>query len=290
MEQTHARPILEMNKERRNFYRAAIEALQGADVPFLIGGAYALKHYTGIARDTKDLDVFVRPKDSERLLKGIAAAGYRTEMTFTHWLGKAFHEEHYIDVIFSSGNGLCEVDDLWFDRAVQADIVGIPVGLTPPEEMIWSKSFVMERERFDGADVAHLIHASGPKLDWSHLLSRFGSHWRVLLSHLILFGFIYPREQSRIPDSVMMELLGRLENEMSRKRVFEQVCQGTLLSRAQYLQDTQLWGYRDARLLPTGTMTEKEVSRWTEAIATDATEKNKVPLGEESIPEATSKD
>ena len=34
------------------------------------------------------------------------------------------------------------------------------------EETLWSKAFVMERERYDGADVAHLILAHGERLDW----------------------------------------------------------------------------------------------------------------------------
>ncbi len=58
--------------------------------------------------------------------------------------------------------------------------------------MIWSKAFIMERERYDGADIAHLILACGRDLDWRRLLGRFGRRWRVLLSHLVLFGFVYP--------------------------------------------------------------------------------------------------
>jgi hypothetical protein len=58
------------------------------------------------------------------------------------------------------------------------------------EETIWSKAFVMERERYDGADIAHLLRASAERLDWHRLLERFDAHWPVLLSHLILFGFI----------------------------------------------------------------------------------------------------
>jgi hypothetical protein len=28
---------------------------------YLVGGGYAMAHYTGIARNTKDLDIFIRP-------------------------------------------------------------------------------------------------------------------------------------------------------------------------------------------------------------------------------------
>jgi hypothetical protein len=158
------------------------------------------------------------------------------------------------------------VDDGWFEYAVPAEVLGIPVKLCPPEETIWSKALIMERERYDGADVAHLIRALGPGLDWPRLLRRFGPHWRVLLSHLILFGFVYPGERWRIPPKVMRELTKRLLTEVDAGHPDERLCGGTLLSRAQYLPDVQAWGYRDARLSPTGSMTDDDVVRWTAGI------------------------
>ena len=44
------------------------------------------------------------------------------------------------------------------------------------------------------------------------------------------------------------------------------VCQGTLLSRAQYLVGVDEWGYEDARLTPRGTMTEEQTAEWTGGI------------------------
>jgi len=247
------------------FYVAALQALS-ARVPFLVGGAYALSRYTGIFRDTKDLDVFVHPRDVEATLDALAGAGYRTELTFPHWLGKAFSGEHVIDVIFSSGNGFAQVDDAWFEHAVQDTVLGVPARLCPAEEMIWSKAFIMERERYDGADIAHLLRARAGDLDWRRLLQRFGSCWRVLLSHLVLFGFIYPSERGRIPGPVMTELIRRLVAEQCQGSAPHPVCFGTLLSRAQYLVDVDTLGYGDARLDPAGTMTADEVAEWTAAI------------------------
>ena len=87
--------------------------------------------------------------------------------------------------------------------------------VTAPEETIWLKCYIMERERFDGADVAHLIHSCAERLDWAHLVRRFNGSWRVLLSHLVLFGFIYPSERNRIPASVMSDLLQRTQEELN---------------------------------------------------------------------------
>ena len=64
----------------------------------------------------------------------------------------------------------------------------------PVEEMIWSKAFLMERERFDGADVPHLMRARQQRSNWPRLLPRFGEHWRVLLAHLVLFPYVYPHD------------------------------------------------------------------------------------------------
>jgi hypothetical protein len=124
----------------------------------------------------------------------------------------------------------------------------------------------MERERFDGADVAHILQARAERLDWRRLLERFGPHWRVLLAHLVMFGFIYPAERARIPAWVLRSLQARLDEELERPPPTEPLCQGTLLSREQYLVDVECLGYTDAREAPRGAMTPEEIARWTAAI------------------------
>ncbi|MBI4525548.1 MAG: hypothetical protein HY695_17255 [Deltaproteobacteria bacterium] len=254
------------------FYREALTTLRDSRMEFLVGGAYSMLQYAGIARNTKDLDIFIRPEDCDRILELLSGTGCRTQVMFPHWLGKAYCGSNYIDVIFSSGNAVAQVDDEWFAHAVEGDVLGIPVRFCPPEETIWSKAFVMERERYDGADIAHLIRACGKTLDWRRLLRRFGSHWRVLLSHLVLFEFAYPSEQSQVPEWVMRELTRRLHNDRENSGEADRICQGTLLSREQYLVDIDQWGYRDARLLPKGNMTKGETERWTAAIPGKSTE------------------
>jgi len=255
--------------DARAFYLAALHTLRDSGIDFLVGGAYALQRYTGIARDTKDLDVFVRPGDCERVLAAFAEAGFDTELPFPHWLGKARSGGDMVDVIFSSGNGCARVDDDWFRHAVDDRVFDVAVRLIPAEEMIWSKALIMERERYDGADIAHLLRARGRGLDWTRLRERFGPNWRVLLSHLILFGFVYPGHRDVVPPRVMRDLMSRLEREVGAPAPDngdDRLCRGTLLSREQYLVDVDCWGYRDARLGPDGTMTEDHVATWTAAI------------------------
>jgi hypothetical protein len=242
-----------------------VQTLNQAEIPFLLGGGFALKFYMGRGRSIKDMDIFVYRRDVDRIFEVLRVAGFRTEMTFTHWLAKVIDGALYLDVIFSSGNGLCEVDELWFEHSAKGKVFGLPVRFCPPEEMLWSKAFIMERERYDGNDIAHLLLACGQRLDWDRLLFRFGAHWRVLLSHLILFGYIYPSERDRLPQPVIRELLGRLERELRMPPVSEPSCQGPLLSRIQYRIDVEEMGYKDARLRPGGKMTARETADWTMA-------------------------
>jgi len=247
-------------------YRHVLQVLRDGGVDFLVGGAYAFTRYTGIERSTKDFDVFVRYVDRHRALDVLYEAGFETELTFPHWLGKAFWGEDFCDVIFSSGNGVAAVDDGWFDHAPEADILGVRSRICPAEEMLWSKAFVMERERYDGADVIHLIRCGAGTLDWDRVLARFGDRWRVLLVNLVLFGFVYPGERTRVPRRVMDELLSRLAGELESDSPDRKLCQGTVISRQQYLIDVTDWGYRDGRLPPTGAMSAEEIAAWTEAI------------------------
>src|SRR6187455_871025 len=143
----------------REFYRDAMTLMNDGGLDFLVGGAYAFARYTGIERHTKDFDVFIRRKDFDLAESIFKKAGLRTELTFPHWIGKAFKGDDFVDLIFSAGNGVATVDEIWFEHAVPGRVFDMDVRLIPAEEMIWSKGLIMERERYDGADVAHVIHA-----------------------------------------------------------------------------------------------------------------------------------
>ena len=264
-------------EEAREFYRRALAALDEARVPFLVAGAYAFAHYTGIERHTKDFDVFVRPEDVELAHRALGAIGCEIDRYSPHWLSKARYGDLYVDIIHSSGNGIVEVDDLWFVHAAAGKVLGREVRLCPAEEMIWSKAFIMERERFDGADVAHLLHACGAGLDWQRLLDRFGEHWRVLLAHLVLFGFVYPDRRDTVPRWLVDDLAGRLRREGEEPVPEERVCRGTLVSRSQYLYDVEQLGYGDGRLPPAGTMSRWELDRWRERTRREVPEAEAVP-------------
>ena len=251
--------------DTNTFYRRTLHVLSDAQVPFLVGGSHAFLHYTGIARDTKDLDLFVRYEDLQTALDALEQAGYRTERTFAHWLAKAFQGDDFVDLVYSSGNGVARIDDDWFDHSVESQVLGMPVRLAPAEELIWQKAFLMERERFDGGDVMHLLLRCGHSLDWDRLIARFDKNWRLLFSYLTLFSFVYPGVREPIPDAVyrnFLERAGQPDDTPSEPPL----CRGTLISRTQYLVDIGRWSFVDARIQPHGALTPEETVYWTWAI------------------------
>lgn len=252
--------------DTNTFYRRTLHVLSDAGVPFLVGGSHAFLEYTGIVRNTKDFDLFLRRSDLDRAVEALCDAGYRTEVSFPHWLAKAWQHDDFVDLVFSSGNGICVVDDGWFEHAVETQVLGMPVKIVPCEELMWQKAFVMERERFDGADLMHIIRCRAEDIDWDRLLVRFAERWPLLYTYLLFFTFVYPSEAPRLPAPVLDELRTRHEA-LRVAPATDRVCQGTLVSREQYLIDVGQYGYADARLDPRGTMTPEDAIYWTWAIS-----------------------
>lgn len=239
----------ELGARTIDFYVGTMAALDEAGVEFLVGGAWAFEAHTGIGGRTKDLDLFIRPRDVEAALAVLEGRGHPTELTSPIWIAKARDGDELVDLIFSSGNGICTVDDAWFQHAVPSSVLGRKVGLIPIEEMIWSKSFLMERDRFDGADVQHLILAAGGKLDGDRLLARFGVHWRVLLAHLVLFDYAFPSRRDHVPAGLRQALVDRAQDPEAAPEASDgrDLCYGTFLSRHQYAADVEDGDFVDAR-------------------------------------------
>ncbi len=261
----------EIDAPAADFYRRVLRCLSDAGIPFLVGGSFAHACHTGIRRPTKDLDLFILRQDYERIMQRMAAEGWDTEMRFPHWLAKVWGGQEFVDLIFNSGNGVIPVDARWFASNRRAEVLGVPVHIVNVEDSLLSKAFVMERERYDGGDIAHLLQVHAQSMEWNGLLERFGAHWRVLLAHLTLFGYIYPAERHHVPRWVMERLMDALADETREAPATQQnLCAGTLLSREQYLYDIRQLGYTDGRLTQSSTMTPRDVAIWTDAITSES--------------------
>jgi hypothetical protein len=239
-----AEPILK-DPTAEGFYVDALRELAALNIPFLLAGTYALSAYTGITRETKDLDIFCKAGDYPRILAHFKSTGHAISVEDERWLGKVHKGKHFFDVIFASSNGTMPVSDAWFEHARQIEVFGTPVRIVGPTELVWSKCFIQLRHRYDGADVAHTILKAHDQIDWQRLLAYMEVHWEVLLMHLLNFRWIYPSERDHVPRWVMDELLDRLGAQLQMPPPDMKVCRGRMFSRVDYEIDVKEWGFAD---------------------------------------------
>lgn len=231
--------------EAEAFYAESLRLLTESGIPFLLSGTYALTAYTGITRPTKDLDVFCKAGDYPKILAFFQERGYRAEVEDERWIAKVFQGDHFFDVIYNMSNATVPITDEWFDGAPTIEVFGCQAKITPPTEFIWSKVFIQDRYRFDGADVNHVILKKHDEIEWKRLLSYMEPYWEVLLAHLINFRFAYPTERECVPKWLMEELIGRLTAQLTLPPARVPVCRGRLFSPRDYVTDITEWGFAD---------------------------------------------
>jgi hypothetical protein len=244
----------EFAPEQEQLFREVLTLLNESGVPYVISGAFALREHTGICRDTKDLDVFLPPENVRDAMIFLQQHGFECEVADPVWLAKAHRGDFYVDLITGMSTGTITVDQTWIERARAAELFGVPVRVLGPEELIASKLFVTRRERFDGADIAHVIYGTRGKLDWGWLMHLVGEHWKLLLWHLVLFQYAYPAHADYVPREIWDDLLGRFRQEIENPDPKEHF-RGSLIDPRMFAIDVEEWGlanlnqeYRDKRV------------------------------------------
>jgi hypothetical protein len=243
----------EFAPEQEQLFREVLSLLNEASVPYVISGAFALREHTGICRDTKDLDVFLPAENVGHAMRVLQKQGFHCEVTDPIWLAKAHRGDFYVDLITGMSTGTITVDQSWIGRGSHSELFGLPVKVLGPEELIASKLFVTRRERFDGADIAHVIYGTHGKLDWDRLKQLVGEHWQVLFWALVLFQYSYPAQTSYVPKHVWDDLIGRFQESVNNPDPTAEF-RGSLIDPRMFAIDVNEWGmadlherYREAR-------------------------------------------
>jgi hypothetical protein len=237
--------VFEPPPEAEAFYAASLALLVESGIPFLLSGTYAVTAYTGVVRPTKDLDVFCKAGDYPKILAYFQERGYRTDVEDERWIAKVWQDDRFFDVIFNMSNATMPITDDWFTGNDTITVYGTEAKITPPTELIWSKMFIQDRYRYDGADVAHVILRQRDAIDWKRLLRYMEPYWEVLLIHLLNFRFIYPTERDAVPRWLMEELTDRLNAQVGLPPARVKVCRGRLFSPRDYVIDITEWGFAD---------------------------------------------
>jgi Uncharacterised nucleotidyltransferase len=234
----------ELPQEQEALAREVLIALERQGIPYAVAGAYALLQHTGICRTTKDLDLFLTAKHWRAALEYLQSRGFQCEVCDPVWLAKVHRDNFFVDLITGMSNAAVSVEDSWVRNAHPANVLGTPTRVLAPEELLVSKLFVTRRERFDGADIAHIIYGTGGDLDWGRILLLAGEHWEMLLWALVLFRYVYPAQTHFVPSVLWQDLVGRF-----LKLVVDPDGQGrfrgSLIDDKMFAIDVKDWGLDD---------------------------------------------
>jgi hypothetical protein len=231
----------EFAPEQRGMFVEVLSLFGLNNIPFAVSGAFALHQHTGIWRDTKDLDLFLPLTDIPRALAALSSEGFETEICDPVWLCKARRGDFFVDLITGMSNAAITVQRDWIERASEAEVLGVSVKVLAAEELIASKVFVARRERYDGADLVHVIYGSAGKLDWARVLTLLGEHWMVLLWTLVLYQYVYPSHSEFVPRAIWNDLLSRLRDELEHPNPHA-VFRGSLIDDKMFAIDVEEWG------------------------------------------------
>jgi hypothetical protein len=183
-------------------YRRVIDAAAAREIPFALGGAFALAAHTGAWRDTKDLDLYVLPRYRDAMIQIVRSAGladYYDKLPYDRWwIYRAVADGTILDVIWAMANHRAEIDELWMSGPA-VEIHGRKLPVLPPEAMIWDKLYILQRDRCDWPDVMNLIFYTGSQVDWELLTARMGDHLPLLAAALLVFRWIAPGRAEGLP-------------------------------------------------------------------------------------------
>ena len=242
-------------EEQQSLFREILELLEKKkSVSFAVAGAFALREHTGICRDTKDLDLFLTPENAGLALRYLRDKGFECEVCDPVWLFKAHRDGFFVDLITGMSNAAIVVEDSWVERARPATVEGVKTRVLAAEELVASKLFIARRERFDGADIAHVIYGTRGKLDWQRIFQLAGEHWEMILWALVLYRYCYPAQTQYVPKEVWCDLLTRFHKVVSSPDTKAKF-RGSLVDDKQFAIDMTEWGlenlmieYRERRL------------------------------------------
>jgi hypothetical protein len=200
----------EIPDEEWQVYGEVIGEARRRGLRFLLGGAFALAGYTGRWRNTKDLDFFILPDDREpfaRMLDDLGFGDYYDELPYErHWIYRAIRGGVIVDLIWAMANRRADVDEEWFAHAPAIEIRGEELHILPPEELVWAKLYVLQKDRTDWTDLVNVLYSVGTEIDGNRLLARIGEDAPLLAALLTVFGWLSPEKARELP-AVLRERL-----------------------------------------------------------------------------------
>lgn len=197
----------------RQMYVMALRALSESGIDYMLGGAFAIYYYTNWWRNTHDIDVYMVKDDVQTAARVLDTAGFvdigEQAEGDREWIYHSCCDSVIVDVIWRFANLENYISRDWLARAPTGRFLGLDVKFIPLEEIVWIKTFVINRHRCDWPDVMRVFRAQCGNLDWDRLLELLDEHWLLLASLIDVFDWQHPDSVGCVPARIRHELADR---------------------------------------------------------------------------------
>lgn len=192
-----------VSEQEWSYCREILSEAKRRGISFAVGGGLAFSVYADRIRNTKDVDIFILPKDRDAMIEITATLGfadYYEQLPYErHWLYRAHRNGVIVDLMWRMANDRAEVDEGWLKGGLTVSIHGDDMPLLPREELIWSKLYVLQRDRSDWPDILNILLIEAASLDWQRLLEKVGDDARLLGGIILVFSWLCPEKAASLP-------------------------------------------------------------------------------------------
>jgi hypothetical protein len=98
-------------------YEAILRAAQSAGLPFALGGGFAYSAYSGLWRNTKDIDLYILPEQRQQMIDIVTQQGFTDYFSVKgydrSWIYRSTRDDVIADIIWDMPNHRAAVDEHW---------------------------------------------------------------------------------------------------------------------------------------------------------------------------------
>ncbi|MGN6663357.1 MAG: nucleotidyltransferase [Solirubrobacterales bacterium] len=159
----------EVAEELTDALKRAVAALDGAGVPYLLGGGLGCWARGG-PPSSNDIDLMVKPGDAERAQEALAEAGMRPETPPEQWLLKAWDGDILVDLIFEPSG--MRIDDEALARGEEMSVEAMQIRVMDLGDILATKLLALDEHSADYRDLILITRSLREQIDWDGLRER----------------------------------------------------------------------------------------------------------------------
>ena len=157
------------SEEMLESLKRVVAVLRDAEVPYALGGGFAL-WVVGSSATDHDIDLLLPDAEAaERAAAALAAAGLRTETPPEGWLRKAWDGDVLIDLVFSP-TGIDPAEAV--ARSPERNVHAMPMPVMRPEDVFVSKLAACTEHLLRFEPLVEHARALREQVDWDEVEQR----------------------------------------------------------------------------------------------------------------------